>query len=134
MDAMSDDPLARKTQADLIIDRTAQQLRLLLEEAAKALRPFPPFPNAWFTNGVEVNLEGVERSDVGCIVVGEDGKLYELEMELDFGEDVVDMSQARDERLKPLTDLHPRDEIILAYNALSQITALLLEQAESSPA
>jgi hypothetical protein len=134
MDAMSDDPLARKTQADLIIDRTAQQLRLLLEEAAKALRPFPPFPNAWFTNGVEVNLEGVERSDVGCIVVGEDGKLYELEMELDFGEDVVDMSQARDERLKPLTDLHPRDEIILAYNALSQITELLLEQAESSPA
>jgi hypothetical protein len=134
MDAMSDDPLARKAQADLIIDRTAQQLRLLLEEAAKALRPFPPFPNAWFTNGVEVNLEGVERSDVGCIVVGEDGKLYELEMELDFGEDVVDMSQARDERLKPLTDLHPRDEIILAYNALSQITELLLEQAESSPA
>jgi hypothetical protein len=134
MDAMSDDPLARKAQADLIIDRTAQQLRLLLEEAAKALRPFPPFPNAWFTNGVEVNLEGVERSDVGCIVVGEDGKLYELEMELDFGEDVVDMSQARDERLKPLTNLHPRDEIILAYNALSQITELLLEQAESSPA
>jgi hypothetical protein len=134
MDAMSDDPLARKAQADLIIDRTAQQLRLLLEEAAKALRPFPPFPNAWFTNGVEVNLEGVERSDVGCIVVGEDGKLYELEMELDFGEDVVDMSQARDERLKPLTDLHPRDEIILAYNALSQITELLLEQAESRPA
>jgi hypothetical protein len=129
---MAGDPLARKAQADLIVERTAQQLRLLLEEAAKALRPFPPFPNAWFTNAVEVNLEGVERSDIGCIVVGEDGKLYELEMEIDFGEDVVDMSQARDERLKPLEDLHPRDEIILAYSALNQITELLMEQAETS--
>ena len=78
--------------------------------------------------GEVVTPHGVERSDVGCIVVGEDGKLYELEMTIDFGDGVVDMAQARDEKLKPLEDLHPRDEIILCYNALSQITELLLER------
>lgn len=125
---MSTDALARKTQADLIIDRTAQQLRALLEEAAKELRPFPPFPGAFFTNAVEVNLEGVERPDLGCIVVGEDGGIYELEIEIDFNDGVVDMVQAREERLKKLDDLHPRDYILLAHNALTQITELLLAE------
>ena len=130
------DPFARKTQADMIIDRAAQQLGILLKEAARELRPFPPYPGAFFTYGVEVNLEGVERPDLGCIVVGEDGELYELEMKLDFGDefgDVADPVQARDEQLKKLEDLHPRDFVILAYNALSQSTELLLERAESSP-
>jgi hypothetical protein len=126
----TNEALARKTQADLIVERTAQQLRLLLEEAAKELRPFPPFPGAFFTNAVEVNLEGVERSEFGCIVVGEDGGLYELEMKIEFGEDVVDIVQARDETLKKLDDLHPRDYVILAYNALTQLTELLLERGE----
>ncbi len=128
---MNNEPLARKAQADLIIDRAAQQMRLLLQEAAKELRPFPPFPGAFFTNAVEVNLDGVERADIGCIIVGEDGELYELEMKIDFGEefgDVVDPVQAREETLKKLEELHPRDYIVLAYNALTQLTELLLEQ------
>lgn len=122
------DALSRKMQADVIIDRAAQQLQLLLEEAARELRPFPPFPGAFFTNAVEVNLEGVERSDLGCVVVTEDGDLYELEMKIDFSGEVIDMVQSRDETLKQLDDLHPRDYVVLAYNALSQITELLLEQ------
>jgi hypothetical protein len=124
-----DDPLARKAQADLIVDRTAQQLRLLLREAAHELRPFPPFPGAFFTNAVEVNLDGVERADLGCIVVGEDGELYELEVKIDFNDDVIDMVQSRDETLKKLDDLHPRDYVVLAYSALTQLTELLLESA-----
>lgn len=138
MSAMSaNDVFARKTQADMAIDRAAQQLRLLLEEAAKELRPFPPFPGAFFTNAVEVKLDGVERSDIGCIVVGDDGGLYELEMKIDFGEefgDVVDPVQAREETLKKLDDLHPRDYIVLAYNALSQLTELLLDRTDSQSA
>ena len=128
---MNNEAFARKQQADLLIERTAQQLQLLLEETAKAMRPFPPFPGAFFTNAVEVNLEGVERSDLGCIVVGEDGTLCELEITIDFGEefgDVTDPVQARDETLKKLEDLHPRDHITLAYNALTQLTELLLEE------
>jgi len=132
----SNDALARKTQADLVLERASQQLRLLLEETARALRPFPPFPGAFFTNAVEVNLEGVERSDIGCIVIGDDGGLYELEMKIDFGEEfggVVDPVQARDETLKKLDDLHPRDEIVLAYNAIAQLTELILERGETAP-
>ena len=132
---MSNDALARKQQADLIIERTAQQLQLLLEEAAKSLRPFPPFPGAFFTNAVEVNLEGAERTGFGCIVVGEDGGLYELEVKIDFGDGAefggLDPVQARDEKLRKIDDLHPRDYIILAYSALSQLTGLLLEREEA---
>lgn len=137
-DGVSNDAFARKQQADLIIERTAQQLQLLLEEAAKSLRPFPPFPGAFFTNAIEVVLDGAERPDLGCIVVGEDGGLYELEVKIDFGDGTefggVDPVQARDEKLKKLDDLHPRDYIILAYNALSQITELLLEQDDAGRA
>ncbi len=127
--------LARKSQADLIIDRAAQQLRAQLQEAAQSLRPFPPYPGAFFTNAVEVNIEGVERPDLGCIVVAEDGELYELQMKIDFGDafgEVIDPVQARDETLKKLEDLHPRDYVVLAYNALTQLSELLLERAESS--
>lgn len=128
---MASDAMARKAQSDLIIERTALQLAALLEEAAKELRPFPPFPGAFFTNAIEVDLEGVERPDIGCIVVGDDGGLYELEMKIDFGEefgDVIDPVQAREETLKKLDDLHPRDYIVLAHNALTRITELLLER------
>lgn len=128
------DPLERKAAADLVIDRAALQLRTLLQEAARELRPFPPFPGAFFTNAVEVNLEGVERPDLGCVVVAEDGELYELEMKIEFGEefgDVIDPVQARDETLKKLEELHPRDYVVLAYNALTQLTELLLEGTEA---
>lgn len=128
---MGTESLARKQQADLLVERTAQQLRLLLEETAKALRPFPPFPGAFFTNAVEINLEGAERSDLGCIVVGEDGGLYELEIVINFDEEfeaLGDPVQARDENMKKLEDLHPRDEIVLAYNALTQLTDILMER------
>ena len=130
---MTKDALARKQQADLLIERTAQQLRLLLEETAKSLRPFPPFPGAFFTNAVEIQLDGAERPDLGCIVVDEDGGLFELEVKIDFGDEFggVDPVQARDETLKKLEDLHPREEIILAYNAISQLTEIILEQAET---
>ena len=129
---MSNDAFARKQQADLLVERTAQQLQLLLEETAKSLRPFPPYPGAFFVYAVEVNLDGAESPDMGCIVVDENGRLCELEIKIDFGEefgDVVDLVQSRDETLKPLEDLHPRDQIILAYNAISQLTELLLEQS-----
>jgi len=83
----------------------------------------------FFTNAIEVQLDGAERADLGCIVVNEVGQLCELEVKIDFGDEVVDIVQSRDETLKKLDDLHPRDEIILASNALNQITELLLERA-----
>jgi hypothetical protein len=43
------DPLARKAQADAIVERAAEGLRQLLQEAVARLEPFPSFPGAYFT-------------------------------------------------------------------------------------
>jgi len=122
--------MARKAQADMVLERTTLQLRQLLEEAAAQLRPFPPFPGAFFTNAIEVEAEAAESPERGCIVVCEDGELYELKMSIDFSDDAADPVSARDEKLTKLEDLHPRDYIVLAYEALTRITERLMEQSE----
>jgi hypothetical protein len=124
-----DDPMARKAQADMALERAALQLRQLLEEAARELRPFPPFPGAFFTNAIEVEAPGVETPERGCIVVCDDGELYELEMKIDFSEDQQDPVSARDEKLVKLEDLHPREYVVLAYEALTRITEELMERS-----
>ena len=128
MASLPDDPMARKAQADLVLERAALQLRQLLQEAAAALRPFPPFPGAFFTNAIEVEAPAVESPERGCIVVCEDGELYELKISYDFEDDLTDLVQARDEKLTRLDDLHPRDYIVLAYEALTRITEHLMER------
>ena len=122
--------MARKQQADLLLERTGLQLRQLLQEAAGLLQPFPPFPGAFFTNAIEVEAEAAANSGRGCVVVCEDGELYELEMSIDFSDDVEDPVSARDEKLKKLDDLHPRDYVALAYDAITRITEQLMERSE----
>ena len=122
--------MSRKGQADLLLERTALQLRRLLQEAAAQLRPFPPFPGAFFTNAIEVEAEAAESTERGCVVVCEDGELYELKMSIDFSDDAADVVSARDEKLAKLEDLHPRDYVVLAYEALGRITEHLMERAE----
>lgn len=130
---MANDPLLRKAQADVVLERTASQLRELLHEACAELRPFPPFPNAMFTNAIEVEADAAATRDLGCVVVAEDGELYELEMGIDH--DAIELTgswdpvTARKETKKKL-DLHPRDYIVFAYNALVAVTEHLLERQE----
>jgi hypothetical protein len=128
------DALLRKAQADNLLDRTALQLRALLEEACAELRPFPPFPNSLFTLAIECDEGAAGDPGRGCIVVGEDGQLYELEMGIDH--DAIEMTgswdpvTARKETLRKV-DLHPRDYIYYAYNGLLAVTEHLLERAET---
>jgi hypothetical protein len=124
------DPLADKAHADLIVERAADQLRRLLQGAVQKLDPFPPFPGAFFTYGIEVELPGFANPERGCVVLGPDGELYELELSIDFSEDASDPVAARDERLKKL-DLHPCDYVVYAYHALTKVVELLLERAEA---
>jgi len=124
-----DDPMLRKAQADLLLERTALQLRQLLQEAAAQLRPFPPFPGAFFTNAIEVEPGTAADPERGCVVVCEDGELYELKMSIDFSDEAADVVSARDENLAKL-ELHPRDYVVLAYEALTRVTEQLLERAE----
>jgi hypothetical protein len=127
------DPLVHKAHADLIVERAAEQLRRLLREAVQKLDPFPPFPGAFFTYGIEVELSGFANPERGCVVLGTDAELYELELSIDFSEDSGDPVAARDERMKPL-DLHPCDYVVYAYHALTKVVELLLEQAEAQKA
>jgi hypothetical protein len=134
---MSDDPLEYKIEADDALDRLAQRLRRLLQEAAGRLDPFPPFPGAFFTHGIEIEAPGVESPERGCIVLAPDGELYELEMGQDVAAlalDQTDPVALREEKLKRLEDLHPRDYVVYAYNALAKVVELLLERrAERKP-
>ena len=128
---MSDDPLEYKSEADEALDRLAQRLRRLLQEAAARLEPFPPFPGAFFTHGIEIEAPGVESSERGCVVLAPDGELYELEMGQDVAAlalDQTDPVALREEKLKRLEEMHPRDYVIYAYNALTRVVELLLER------
>lgn len=125
-----DDPLEYKIEADAVMERAADRLRRLLQESAARLDPFPPFPGAFFSYGIEIDAPGVESPDRGCIVLAPDGELYELEMRQELPDspfDVADPVAMREENLKPI-DLHPRDYVIYAYNALAKVSELLLEQ------
>lgn len=127
---MANEALLRKSQADLILERSAMQIMALLKEAAAELDPFPSFPNALFTNAIEVEVdEG--NPEYGCIVVADDGELYELQMGVDHDSielmDSWDPVTARKETLKKL-ELHPRDQLQYAYAGLVAVTEHLLER------
>src|SRR3989337_3037877 len=125
------DPLEYKREADEALDRLAGRLRRLLHEAAARLNPFPPFPGAFFTHGIEIEVPGLHSPERGCIVLAPDGELYELEMGQDIAAlalDQADPVALREERLKQLEELHPRDYILYAYSALTKVVELLLER------
>jgi hypothetical protein len=133
---MSDDPLEYKAEADDALDRLANRLRRLLKEAAAQLDPFPPFPGAFFTHGIEIDAPGAESPQRGCIVLAPDGDLHELVMGQDVAAlalDQTDPVALREEKLEKLEDLHPREYVVYAYEALTRVVELLLErQAEGS--
>jgi len=126
------DLMEYKDEADAVLQRTAERLRRLLGEAAARLDPFPPFPGAFFSYGIEIEAPGASSPELGCIVLAPDGELYELRMGQELP--VIDLEMAdpvalRKEELKPL-DLHPRDYVVYAYAALTKVAELLAEQAD----
>ncbi len=137
MAASGSDPLSdvRLAQADLILGEAADRLEALLREMARQLQPFPPFPGALFTYGIEVEPDGVEDASVGCVVVTEEGDLKELQIGIDaegfdaFGG--ADPVTARSEQLVDL-ELSPRQRLIFAHNGLMAVQRLLREQSEGA--
>ncbi len=131
---MKDDPLEYKTEADAALERVARRLRELLAEACARLEPFPPFPGAFFSYGIEIEAPGADSPERGCVVLAPDGELYELVMGQDvpaMALEITDPVALRQEELKKL-ELHPRDYLIYAYNALVKVTELLLERGAES--
>jgi len=127
------DPLAQKAQADALVEEAALHLRQLLRQAVSRLDPFPPFPGSFFTYAIEVEPAAAAHGERGCVVVCPDGELYELVMGLEpppFPGEPADPVSMRKEELKKLDDLHPRDYLVYAYNALTRVVEMLLEQQE----
>lgn len=118
-------------EADRALARAADEIEELLRPAARRLRPFPPFPGALFTFGVEAEAEGLQDRSLGCIVVTDEGGLKELQIGIEaegpsmFGP--PDPITMREERLVDV-DLNPHDRLLFAYAGLRAITALLAEQ------
>lgn len=127
---MANQALLRKTQADLVLGRAAMQIQALLKEACDELKPFPSFPNALFTNAIECEIDG-GNPEYGCIVVAEDGELYELQMGVDHDSiellDSWDPVTARKETLKKVEFL-PREQLQYVYAGLVAVTEMLLER------
>ena len=73
----------RLRMADEALSAAADSVQQLLREAALDLRPFPPFPGAFFTMGVEVEPDGVDDRQIGCVIVTEAGELRELQLSFD---------------------------------------------------
>jgi hypothetical protein len=130
MNKRKDDPLELKYDADAVIERAAERLRALLEDAVARLDPFPPFPGAFFSYGIEIEAPGLESPARGCIVLGEDGAFYELKMGNDvpaYDLEFTDPVAMREEKLEPL-ELHPREYIVYAHAAIARVAEILLER------
>ena len=131
MDGREREHLGRKASADRALERAAAELEALLKEACAALRPFPSFPNAFFTNAIECDPGAGGDPERGCVVVTEDGELRELEFGVDH--EAVELTgswdpvTARKEVTRPLA-LHPRDYVVYAYSGLLAVTEALLER------
>ena len=116
------------------MERAAEQLRKVLHDVVAQLDPFPPFPGAFFSYGIEVEPEAAARTDRGCIVVGQDGELYEFEIGMDLeGMDpdgYADPVALRKEEMKKIV-LHPRDYVVYAHSAIGRVTEMLMERMEA---
>jgi hypothetical protein len=130
-----EDPLELKYDADAVVERAADRLRVVLRDAVERLDPFPPFPGAFFSFGIEIEAPGVESPDRGCVVLGEDGEFYELQMGTElpaFELEITDPVAMRKEELKPL-EMHPLEYMVYAHAAIARVAEILLErQAEEA--
>ena len=122
------DPLTRRAKADIMLERTASQLREMLQEAVGELDHFPFVMGSIFIRAIEAEPGGATKGERGCVVVCPDGELYEYIYTITVGGPFPEPS--RKEEIREL-ELPPQDYIPYAYNALCEITRLLLERQES---
>ena len=102
---MTSTPDAIRAAADAAIGRSVEDLRAQLVSVAEQIDPFPAFPGAVFAYGIEVEPAGGGLPDLGCVILGDDGALYELQIGLDDTRPqqvVADASTERHEDLVPL--------------------------------
>jgi hypothetical protein len=127
---MTDDPATVRATADATVERAAAALRDQLKRVATQIDPFPPFPGAMFAYGLEVEPPGGGDPEVGCVILGNDGALYELRIGLDTTQAAMgtDAAGERSEELAPL-DVPPALYVAYAHAAIVVATDYLNDMA-----
>lgn len=124
---MAGDPELYRAQANALYERVGGQLRELLKSVARDLDPFPPFPGSLFTLGIEVDGPDLDAAR-GCVILGEDGELYELQLGLDvnaLAAGAHEPALSREETCVPLEGLSPGEYLGYAQRALDAALAEL---------
>ncbi len=117
------DLLRHRAHADAIVERAGSQLGELLQELATSIEPFPEFPGSFFSYGIEVEPPAGD-SERGCVVLGEDGALYELQVGSEVDQlDTDDPATGRSEVRLPLEDLDAASYLHYAYRAVEAALA-----------
>jgi hypothetical protein len=117
---MPGDPELYRAQANAVYERAGSQLHALLKAVARDLDPFPPFPGALFTLGIEVEGDDIDNGR-GCVILGEDGELYELQLGVDvnaLAAGAHEPALAREENRVMLEGLSPGEYLRYAQRAL----------------
>lgn len=128
---MAEDPLLHRAHADLIAERAATQLRELLKKLVAEIDPFPPFPGALFAYGIEVEPPAGGGDAHGCVILAEDGELYELRVGMDVEQVASGSALAvRSEDRISLDGLSPADYVGYAHRAVAAAVEYLLSQQD----
>ena len=117
-----------RAHADAIMEQAAREYRELLREIAGSFDPFPEYPGSFFSYGIEVEppAGGQAEDAPGCVVLGEDGGLYELRIGFEADQlDTDDPATARSELRVPLDDLSSAEYVAYASRAAEAALALL---------
>jgi hypothetical protein len=128
---MAGDPDLYRAQANVLYERAGAQLRELLKSVAHDLDPFPPFPGSLFTLGIEVDGPDL-GDDRGCVILGEDGELYKLQLGVDvnaLAAGAHEPALSREEHRVPLDGLTPGQYLGYAQRALEEALAELARRA-----
>jgi hypothetical protein len=114
-DADGTDATAVRAEADAVMHRTAEELRAQLRAVAAQIDPFPAFPGAVFAYGIEVEPRSGGSLDLGCVILGDDGALYELEIGLDDTTTQQAVADASTERHEELVALDVPADVFVVY-------------------
>ncbi len=121
-----------RAHADAIMEQAAREYRELLREIAASFDPFPEYPGSFFSYGIEVEPPpgGPAEDAPGCVVLGEDGGLYELRIGFEADQlDTDDPATTRSELRVPLEELSPAEYVAYAGRAAEAALALLEQGA-----
>ena len=123
MQGKKQEPWGLKAVADAALERTASQLQDILKELAARLDQFPSFLNMVSIQAIEVEPQRLRSTENGCVVVCQDGELYELTLEVIQGPPgVSDTDQV--EAFQPL-EMPPEQYIPYAHAAIEALLAEL---------